>query len=202
MFTGIVEGTGQAAQLRRSALGAAKLEVRVPRAMASLKKGSSLAVNGVCLTVTGRGRNGFAFDLAPETLKRSALGRLKTGERVNLERALKAGARLEGHLVQGHVDGVGSILEIKVRGKNRSFRVAYPKALARYWVEKGSAALDGVSLTLGKVDGRAFWVHCIPHTLRTTTLGEWKRGQKVNLEADILAKLVISLTSSRRKAKL
>ncbi|HEX8134366.1 MAG TPA: riboflavin synthase [Actinomycetes bacterium] len=205
MFTGIVEGTGTVVALTRSGSGdGARLEVDAPWPPDELAVGDSVAVDGCCLTVVARTPGGFAADLVAETLRRTALGRLATGARVNLERPLALGGRLGGHLVQGHVDGVGRVLDCRPVGPEGSgepqggapvgqgeeVRVELPEDLARYVVEKGSIAVDGVSLTVAAAGPDWFTVALVPHTLAATTLGERDPGDPVHLEVDVVAKYV------------
>ena len=185
MFTGIVEELGE---LIRCAAGRAT--VRGPLVAADARPGDSIAVNGVCLTVVSLAGDRFEVDVMPETLERSTLGTLAPGELVNLERAATLATRLGGHLVQGHVDGVGTIL---ARTPGRSWedvRVAVPPGLARFVVEKGSVCVDGVSLTVVTATDEWFDVSLIPTTLRVTTLGRRPVGGLVNLEVDVIAKYV------------
>jgi riboflavin synthase len=191
MFTGIVEGTGTVVALTRSGTGdGARLEVDAPWPPGELAVGDSVAVDGCCLTVVARTPGGFAADLVAETLRRTALGRLTKGARVNLERPLALGGRLGGHLVQGHVDGVGRVLERRAAGESTELRVELPEDLARYVVEKGSIAVDGVSLTVAAVGPDWFTVALVPHTLAATTLGGRGPGDPVHLEVDVVAKYV------------
>ena len=188
MFTGIVEATGRVRSLKTSK-GKTRLEAEAPAFFCSgLKLGGSVSVSGVCLTVVEKTKQTISFDLAGETKKRSTLGRLKKNDAVNLERPLKWNGRLEGHFVLGHVDGTGRIKKIDSAGKEKSFLVGFPKNLKPFILEKGSVAIDGVSLTIGRVAKDAFWVHVIPHTLKATCFGDFKTGAAVNLEADILIK--------------
>ena len=190
MFTGLVAGTGKVRSLRDG-----RLEVDTPLA-AELAAGDSIAVNGVCLTALEPSTEGFAADVMPETLRRSSLGPLGAGDDVNLELALRAGDRLGGHMVQGHVDGTGTVEDVREEGFSRVVRVAAPADLLRYVVEKGSIAVDGVSLTVSAVDDVAFEVSLIPETLERTTLGSAAPGRAVNLEVDLLAKYVEKLHAS------
>jgi riboflavin synthase len=191
MFTGIVEGTGTVVALAHSRSGgAARLEVDAPWLAGELAVGDSVAVDGCCLTVVASTPGGFAADLVAETLRRTALGRLAAGAKVNLERPLALGGRLGGHLVQGHVDGVGRVLALQAVGEGREVRVELPEELARYVVEKGSIAVDGVSLTVAAVGQGWFDVALVPHTLAATTLGERGPGDPVHLEVDVVAKYV------------
>jgi riboflavin synthase len=187
MFTGIVEARG----LVRSANG--RLRVDVGAVAEDVSVGDSIAVNGVCLTVAERGEGGLTFDLAGETLDRTTLGGLSAGDAVNLERPVTLLTRLGGHLVQGHVDGVGTIERIEETREGTTMRISIPESLRPYLVEKGSIAVDGVSLTVAALEDEAFTVALVPHTLAATTLGTIERGDPVNLEVDVLAKYVESL---------
>jgi riboflavin synthase len=193
VFTGLVETTGKIAKIDRDG-GGIRLSVVTPLA-AELADGDSVAVNGVCLTARGVEEGGFAADVMEETLRRSSLGPLTEGDAVNLELPLRASDRLGGHVVQGHVDGVGSVESIREDGFARVVRVSAPGNLLRYVVEKGSIAVDGVSLTVSAVDEGAFEVSLIPETLERTTLGSAQPGRAVNLEVDVLAKYVEKLLS-------
>jgi len=197
VFTGIVETTGRL--VRRDASGAgARLTIRTARPLTRLAIGESIAVNGACLTVTAFRGARFTVDLSPETLRRTTLGGVAPGARVNLERALRMGDRLGGHLVQGHVDGVGRVEAIRPDGDSLLYRFQAPRPLARYLVEKGSIAVDGVSLTVFACRGPSFTVALIPHTLAKTTLGERRAGDRVNLEADVLLKHIASMLRARQ----
>jgi riboflavin synthase len=191
MFTGLVQQAGTLASLEsgRLRIDAAELE--------GLAEGDSVAVNGVCLTATSVGGGGFTADVMEETLRRTALGRLGAGDRVNLELALRASDRLGGHIVQGHVDATGVVESVTEEGFARTVRVAAPSELLRYVIEKGSIAVDGVSLTVTEVDGDGFGVSLIPETLERTNLGELESGRQVNLEVDVLAKYVEKLIAVR-----
>ena len=191
MFTGIVEGTGTVVALATAADNSgARLEVEAPFLAGDLRLGESVAVNGCCLTVAEPTPGGFAADLVAETLRRTALGGLAAGDAVNLERPLALGGRLGGHLVQGHVDGVARVLERKPVGEGEEVRVELPPDLERYVVEKGSIAVDGVSLTVAGVGPGWFAVALVPHTLEVTTLGRRRPGDPVQLEVDVVAKYV------------
>jgi riboflavin synthase len=191
MFTGIVEGTGTVARLAAAAHGSgARLAVDAPWLAGRLALGESVAVNGCCVTVAEPTPGGFAADLVAETLRRTALGGLQAGAGVNLERPLPLGGRLGGHLVQGHVDGVAKVLERTPVGDGEEVRIELPPDLERYLVEKGSIAVDGVSLTVAGVGPGWFSVALVPHTLEVTTLGERRPGDPVQLEVDIVAKYV------------
>ena len=202
MFTGIVEERGEVVAVDRHA-GAATVTVRGPRVTADAGHGDSIAVNGVCLTVTATSGPTFTADVMAETLRRTALGALAPGSPVNLERPLRIGGRLGGHLVQGHVDAVAAIVSRSPAQHWDVVRVAIPPGLARYIVEKGSVAVDGVSLTVSAVggghDGEPPWfeVSLIPATLSATTLGRAQPGSSVNLEVDVIGKYVERLLAGR-----
>ena len=194
MFTGIVEELGEVVSIDRLD-GAARITVRGPRVTADARPGDSISVNGTCLTVTGLSGADFTADVMAETLNRTGLGGLATGSPVNLERSLRVGDRLGGHMVQGHVDGVGTVVS-RITGERWDVvRITVPPALARYLVEKGSIAVDGVSLTVSALGGGSgerpwFEVSLIPTTLAATTLGRVQPGSGVNLEADVIGKYV------------
>ncbi|HEY7158960.1 MAG TPA: riboflavin synthase [Gemmataceae bacterium] len=189
MFTGLVEVLGVVRDLVSDGAGR-RLTVAAPQIAAELSLGDSVAVNGVCLTVVARDAETCAFQLAPETLQRTNLGELRPGDRVNLERALRLSDRLGGHLVQGHVDGVGHVAERSTEGEWVTVWFSCPPELAAQMVSKGSVAVDGVSLTVVDVIGGRFSVALIPHTLAHTTLGFKGLGATVNLESDIVCKYV------------
>jgi riboflavin synthase len=187
MFTGIVEETGTVRAFHPSPAGAALLvdAVRIPRA---LKAGDSIAVNGVCVTVTDSTRRGFSCQLSAETLRRSALGKAREGTVVNLERPLALGDRLGGHIVQGHVDGVGRLASALPSGEGMEMEFSFPEELGRYLVTKGSVTVDGISLTVAVLKPRTFVVAVIPYTYEGTSFRHLTPGDEVNLEMDILAK--------------
>ncbi|HEV3463766.1 MAG TPA: riboflavin synthase [Actinomycetota bacterium] len=196
MFTGVVEGTGRVAALAAAADGSgARLEVEAPWLAGDLRLGESVAVNGCCVTVAGATAAGFAADLVAETLRRTALGGVAAGDRVNLERPMALGGRLGGHLVQGHVDGVARVLDRTPVGEGEEVRIELPPGLERYLVEKGSVAVDGVSLTVAGVGPGWFAVALVPHTLKVTTLGDRRPGDPVQLEVDVVAKYVERLVA-------
>ncbi len=193
MFTGIVEELGEIASITGNADGV-RLKVRAGAVLDGAKVGESIAVSGVCLTIVELDGQSFASDVVAETLRRTTLGGLRPGDPVDLERPLRFDQRLGGHIVQGHVDGVGTITAIKPEGEGIWMEIAPPPALLRYLVEKGSVAVDGVSLTVAAItDAPGFAVALIPHTLAITTLGRWGVGGRVNIEVDILAKHVEKL---------
>ncbi len=192
MFTGLVEGMGEIAETRRLAEGL-RLGVAPPFPAAELALGESVAVDGACLTVTAATDRVFQVEVSPETLARSTLAFKKVGDRVNLERALRLGDRLGGHLVTGHVDGLGILKERRPGPRHLELIFELPPGLEPLVVEKGSIAVDGVSLTVNTVRGRLFTVNIIPYTARDTTLGGLKPGDRVNLETDIIGKYVARL---------
>lgn len=188
MFTGIIEelGTVEAA--------APRLRVRCSTVMEDMAEGASIAVNGVCLTAVSLRPDGFGADVAPETLRRTNLGGLRPGSRVNLERPLSPAGRLSGHIVQGHVDGTGEFVSLEPLGDdNWWLRIRVPDELDPFLVQKGSIAIDGISLTIAELDGPLLSATIIPHTRRNTTLGGYRPGEKINLECDVLAKHVEKL---------
>ena len=202
MFTGIVEEVGTLV-VREEQTDAARMEIRAHRVLEGVALGDSIAVNGVCLTVTDVRDGVWSTDVMAETLRRSSLGTAEAGLRVNLERAVTAHTRLGGHLMQGHVDGVGTVLARVPSTHWEVVRIALPQELARYVVEKGSIAVDGVSLTVSSVSAATdaepwFEVSLIPTTLRETTLGARATGDPVNLEVDVIAKYVERLLEARR----
>ncbi len=188
MFTGIVEEVGVVAKISDNGM-----TVRASKVMADLKLGDSIAVNGTCLTAVSFGEREFSVDLSPETMRRTSLGQRSEGRPVNLARALWVSDRMGGHIVQGHVDGTGRIMSTKSEGDSIIFRIRVPKRLDRYIVEKGFVAVDGISLTVVKRGASSFTLAVIPYTLNNTNLVSLSVGERVNLEADILAKYVESL---------
>ena len=189
MFTGIIEELGAVLSIHGG-----RLSVRCATVMEDLRPGASIAVNGVCLTAVDLRPDSFSADLAPETLRRSNLGDLRAGSRVNLERPLAPTSRLSGHIVQGHVDGTGELLALEALGdENWWLRVRVPAELDAFLVYKGSVALDGISLTIAALEADTLSVTIIPHTYRNTTLGGYRPGARVNIECDILAKHVEKL---------
>ncbi len=201
MFTGIVTDVGEVAAVRALAEGLRRLKIACSYDRAGIADGASIACSGVCLTVVAAGvddgRTWFAVDAAAETLAVTTAGAWKHGTKLNLERALKIGDELGGHIVAGHVDGVAEVTarEDLTDSARLSFRV--PAPLARFIAVKGSVALDGVSLTVNEVKGDTFSVLIIPHTLNVTTLGDWQPGSKVNLEVDLMARYAARLTEAR-----
>jgi riboflavin synthase len=202
VFTGIVEEVGTVV-VREDQADAARLQIRARKVLEDVALGDSIAVNGVCLTVTGVDHDVWSTDVMAETLRRSSLGKAEAGASVNLERAVTPHTRLGGHLMQGHVDGVGTLVSRDPSEHWEVVRIALPPALARYVVEKGSIAVDGVSLTVSAVSPADlpepwFEVSLIPTTLRETTLGARTPGDPVNLEVDVIAKYVERLLGGAR----
>jgi riboflavin synthase len=185
VFTGIVEERGRVRSLRDG-----RLVVECVTVAVDAEPGSSIAVDGVCLTVVERSKEALAFDLAPETVSRSTLGALGPGDPVNLERPVTLVTRLGGHMVQGHVDGVGRVEAVERAGASATLHVSLSDGLGRYVAEKGSVAVDGVSLTVAEVTDAGFTVALVPHTLAVTTLGLRRPGDQVNVEVDLLSKYV------------
>lgn len=192
MFTGIIEETG----IILSA-GNGKIRIAAQKVLGGTKTGDSIAVNGVCLTVTEMTSCGFTADVMPETLSRSNLGSLKKGDCVNLERAMAADGRFGGHFVSGHIDGTGTILKMQNDGNAVWVYISAPRPILNLIIEKGSVAIDGISLTVAKIDEKEFAVSVIPHTGEETTLLNKKTGDIVNLENDVVGKYVQKLMSLR-----
>ena len=193
MFTGIVKELGKV--YRISGLGSIyKLSVEAKDIAGGLNIGDSVAVNGVCLTLTGKDKNVLDFDVMSETFKGTNISKLKIGEFINLECALRAGDPLGGHFVTGHIDCAGRVRQISRAGDNYSIEVAFPEEYKKLVVEKGSIALDGISLTVGIVGNCSATVYIIPHTLKVTTLGSKRSGDEVNIEFDILGKYILGFS--------
>jgi riboflavin synthase len=190
MFTGIVKEIGKVHRI--SGLGSIhKLFIEAKDIVGGLKIGDSVSVNGACLTLTGKDKNVLEFDVMGETFGRTNISKLRIGEFVNLEDALRAGEALGGHFVTGHIDCVGRIREIRRAGDDYSIEVSFPAEYKKLVVEKGSIALDGISLTIGIVGKGSVMVHVIPHTLKVTTLGSRRSGDEVNIEFDIIGKYIL-----------
>lgn len=185
MFTGIIEEVGQVARI-----GGGNLVIDCHKVLEDVQLGDSIAVNGVCLTVTHFDKSSFTADVMPETVRRTSLAELKKGSPVNLERALTLASRLGGHIVSGHIDGTGEIVQFADEGNAILMTVSADSSLLRYIVEKGSVALDGISLTVAKVTDSNFTVSLIPHTREVTNLGSKKIGSPINIETDVLGKYV------------
>ena len=196
MFTGIIEELGVVER------AGTRLEIRAREVLSDLAPGASIAVNGVCLTAVRIPVAAFSADVSPETLARSSLGALRSGDEVNLERPLSPSGRLGGHLVQGHVDGTGSFLELEPAGDgNWWLKVAIPEDLERYVVEKGSIAIDGISLTVAAIADGVMSAAIIPHTYASTNLKSRRSGERVNIECDVLAKYVEKLLGAAPKER-
>jgi len=196
MFTGIVETLGRVGAIDDLG-GRTRITIESPSVAEGLEVGDSVACNGVCLTAVAVDGERFSIEAVPETLVRSNLGALRPGDPIDLERPLRAGGRFDGHIVQGHVDGVGTVRAITREGDAIRMWCDVPEGLRRYLVEKGSIAVDGVSLTVSGVDETGFEVVLIPHTLEVTVLGHRPEGAAVNLEVDVLAKYVERLMEAR-----
>lgn len=192
MFTGIIEEVGKIERIQNGSHSAV-LHIQAQKILDDLKIGDSVAVNGVCLTVTSFHKQGFTADVMHETLNRSALALLQIGSRVNLERAMPVNGRFGGHIVAGHVDGMGKIMRIEQDDNAVWYTVQAAESVMKYIVEKGSIAIDGISLTVAKVETAYFSISAIPHTVRETTLKERRIGDAVNLETDIIGKYVEKL---------
>jgi riboflavin synthase len=193
MFTGIIKGIGTITSVSKSKSGAEIIiRVRLGKFGRGLKKGDSVCINGTCLTATKLSRGEAEFELVSETIRRTNLGQTKSGDMVNIERSLRVGDRLEGHFVLGHVDGTGVIEDIQKVSSETTIWIKLDKRLRKSLVPKGSIAVDGVSLTLVGVEGNHISVSLIPHTLKVTTLGMKRRGDRVNIEIDILGKYVMN----------
>ncbi len=196
MFTGIVRERGRVASVEGDGNGI-RIRLDAPLTAAEVAIGDSVSLNGCCLTVVETANGTLAFDAVPETLSRSSLNGLEVGAELNVEPALRAGDPLGGHYVQGHVDGVGSVRSVEPEGEGRRIWFDAPPEVLRYCVQKGSVAVEGVSLTIAGLDETGFAVALIPHTLAATTLGTLAPGARVNLEADVLAKYVERLVEVR-----
>ena len=201
MFTGIIEEVGKVVNIKKGAKSSI-LTIQGRKIFEDLKIGDSVAVNGVCLTVTSFSKNIFIADVMNETLMRSSLGGLSNGSLVNLERAMAANGRFGGHIVSGHIDGTGSIIKIQRDDNAIWYTITTSDNLMKYIVEKGSIAIDGISLTVAKVDCKSFSVSIIPHTAKETVLSHRSVGDNVNLENDIMGKYVEKLINLRDKKKI
>lgn len=186
MFTGIIKDIGTVMTVTKS--GDTRFNIHTSFDMTRIEYGASIACSGVCLTVVDKGPGWFAVDASEETLSRTSLGRWQEGTKINLERSLKVGDEIGGHYVMGHVDGVGTVDTIKPIGGSRELVITVPENLVRFIAEKGSIAVDGISLTVNGVEGSYFWVNIIPYTWQHTTLGNAKEGSQVNVEVDVWAR--------------
>ena len=199
MFTGLVEEIGRVSALEEGEM--LRLSIAARRVAEDTHAGDSVSVNGVCLTVGETDGETLTFYAMPETLRRTALGGLAEGRPVNLERAMAAGSRFGGHIVQGHVDGVGEVLGVRPEGEAEIWEFEAPEAVLRYCVEKGSICVDGISLTIVSVGEGSFTVSILPHTRANTNLSELRTGDRVNLEADVIGKYVERLLEPRAKER-
>ncbi len=199
MFTGMIEEIGVVRKVQKGAVSGSLL-IEAKTILPGVKAGDSIAVNGICLTVTDLQNSGFTVDVMHETFDRSNVCGLRPGSRVNLERAMAADGRFGGHIVSGHIDGVGTVNRIWSDENAVWYEIAAPAQIMRYIVEKGSVAVDGVSLTVAKAGGASFQVSVIPHTRKMTILSEKKKGDTVNLENDCIGKYVEKLLSAGREA--
>ncbi|MBW2195289.1 MAG: riboflavin synthase [Deltaproteobacteria bacterium] len=200
MFTGIIEGLGTIKDIARQG-GGVRMEVHSDYPIENVHIGDSLAINGACLTVVHIKGKAFKVDIAPETLSRSTMGQAKVGNKVNLERAVRLGDRLDGHMVTGHVDGIGKVRARRSAENAVLFGFAAPQGLCDYIVEKGSIAVDGISLTVNACDRKGFEVSIIPHTANVTTLGAKRVGDAVNIETDLIGKYVQRFTQQAQGLK-
>jgi len=191
MFTGIIQTTGKVKKLTAN-----QLTIEVPTISRQLKKGGSISVDGACLTVVGLSSGSFTADVMPETRKKTIISSYKIGSSVNLELPLKADGRFEGHIVTGHIDGVGELTDVKRESNAYVLTIKIPARLIKYIVQKGSVAINGISLTVADIKNNSFTVSIIPHTWKITNLHTLKMGSKVNLETDILAKYAEKLINS------
>ncbi|OGQ97045.1 MAG: riboflavin synthase subunit alpha [Deltaproteobacteria bacterium RIFOXYD12_FULL_57_12] len=198
MFTGIIQGKGRIIE-SRPAGGGMVFVLEADFDLVDPEEGESIAVNGVCLTAKAIAGRRFAVDVSPESLARTTLGRLAHGKTVNLERALRLSDRLGGHLVSGHVDGVASVLDVRPEGDFVRYTFGIPANLAKYIIEKGSIAVNGISLTVNSCDAQVFAVAIIPHTLKITTMGSLKKGASVNIEVDLIGKYVEKLLAVKHE---
>ncbi|MBA4151546.1 MAG: riboflavin synthase [Acinetobacter sp.] len=200
MFTGIIESVGTIRRVEPRA-GDLRLTVAVGKLdMSDVRLGDSIATNGVCLTVVEMGADYYVADVSQETVRRTTLATIRTGTRVNLEKALTPTTRLGGHLVSGHVDGVGEVVEVWPEARSIRFRIKAPDSLARYIAEKGSITTDGVSLTVNAIDGAVFDLNIVPHTVQETNIGDWAPGFKLNIEVDVLARYLERLLLADKAA--
>ena len=200
MFTGLVEGVGRVSSIGKGEM--LRLSISAGRVSEGVRTGDSVCVNGVCLTVGEVDSRTLTFFAMPETLRRTALGCLRAGSPVNLERAMSAGSRFGGHIVQGHVDGVGEVLGVRPEGDAEIWEFGAPEAVLRYCVQKGSICVDGISLTIVSIEEGTFTVSILPQTRANTNLGKLGAGSRVNLEADVIGKYVERLLEPRLVGRL
>ncbi len=201
MFTGIIEAVGEVKGIRGNEKGIS-LQISIPESFDDIKIGDSISVNGVCLTAKVINGGTFSADVSAETISKTTLGRLKAGERVNLERALRLSDRLGGHVVTGHIDGIARLREKKAEGESVRLYFSLDKELLRYVINKGSIAIDGISLTVNEVGDGGFSVNIIPHTAKNTTILDKKAGDEVNIEVDIIGKYVEKLLGKGKESRI
>ncbi|PIU40838.1 MAG: riboflavin synthase [Candidatus Omnitrophica bacterium CG07_land_8_20_14_0_80_42_15] len=201
MFTGIVEEIGKVVKIEKRSVSF-RFSIERPVAFSDIKLGDSLSINGVCLTVAKFDKKSLSFDVIKESLKKTSIGILKSGDKVNLERAIEAGGRFGGHFVTGHIDYSSEIKSMEREGISKKWEVALPKEYKRYIVPKGSVAVDGVSLTVAEVSNDSFIIYLIPHTLEKTTLGLKKKKDTINIEFDMLGKYVAQSKSESKASKV
>ncbi|MEN9430116.1 MAG: hypothetical protein RJA86_975 [Pseudomonadota bacterium] len=201
MFTGIIEAVGRVQQITPRN-GDVRLTIATEKLnLSDVKLGDSIATNGICLTVVELTGQGFAADVSNETLRRTCLKTWQVGTRVNLEKALMPTSRLGGHIVSGHVDGLGEIISFKPDARSLQYQVRAPDGLAKYISEKGSITVDGISLTVNAIDGATFSLNIVPHTVQETNVGQWQTGSVVNLEVDLLARYLERLVMGDKAAQ-
>jgi len=198
MFTGIIEEIGKSA-LIENIQGGKRIKILASEILEDVKIDDSICVNGVCLTVTGKGKDYFSADAVGETLNKTTLSKLRIGEEVNLERALKLTDRLGGHIVQGHVNGTGSVADIAKLGENYFLEIIIPSGLEKYVIAEGSVTVEGISLTVAKIEGNKIGLSIIPHTWKNTNLRSKKNGDEVNIEVDVIAKYVEKLIKGNKR---
>lgn len=201
MFTGIIEAVGEVKGVRGSDKGIS-LQIPIPDSFDDIKIGDSISVNGVCLTANSIANGTFSADVSSETISKTTFGRIKTGERVNLERAMRLSDRLGGHIVSGHVDGIARLKEVRKEGESVRLSFSLDKELLRYVINKGSIAIDGISLTVNEVGDGGFAVNIIPHTAKNTTILDKKAGDEVNIEVDVIGKYVERLLGKGKESKI
>jgi riboflavin synthase len=201
MFTGIIEAVGRVQQITPRN-GDVRLTIATEKLnLSDVKLGDSIATNGICLTVVELTSQGFSADVSNETLRRTCLKTWQVGTRVNLEKALMPTSRLGGHIVSGHVDGLGEIISFKPDARSLQYQVRAPDSLAKYISEKGSITVDGISLTVNAIDGATFSLNIVPHTVQETNVGQWQTGSVVNLEVDLLARYLERLVMGDKAAQ-
>ena len=200
MFTGIIQAQGSIKEIRSSNMGAVFVLNSHSLDLSDVSIGDSIAINGVCLTVTQLDDNSFSADVSQETLNCTTFSQLKKGQTINLEKSLRLDQGIDGHLVSGHVDGVGRVTSIVIKGESTRMKIKVDNNLVKYIAKKGSICIDGVSLTVNEIDGNVFGVNIIPHTFSVTTLGELKVNSQANIEIDIIARYIEQLFNHKTSA--